>query len=242
MSNGTNGGPMGRSPVIELPIGGFERLDVDSPTDPTRHGRIVRRLDGARPRRACEHERQLSRTHVTTPGLERNTAVRTATRPLGALRRHRHRRTRGRRSSWSRRPSSTSSSGAQGWRSGDRDNGRSQRPGAAVAGGRTAVRRHRGPHTDAPNQHRGRVLATRGAGSACWLAEVRAVTRMLPPFPASSQPTFALPADFLCTADGHVLTCNHGSHADHQRSVDELLQRASGHLSATDRQRTNDDG
>jgi hypothetical protein len=75
-----------------------------------------------------------------------------------------------------------------------------------------------------------------------WLAEVRAVTRMLPPFPASSQPTFALPADFLCAADGHVLTCNHGSHADHQRSVDELLQRASGHLSATDRQRTNDDG
>jgi hypothetical protein len=63
---------------------------------------------------------------------------------------------------------------------------------------------------------------------------VGAVPRMLPPCPAGSQPAFGLPAAFSCAAGADVPARTHGSRADHQRSVDELLPRASGHLPATD--------
>jgi hypothetical protein len=57
---------------------------------------------------------------------------------------------------------------------------------------------------------------------------------MVPPCPAGSQPAFGLPAGFSCAAGADVPARSHGSRADHQRSVDELLLRAGGRLPATD--------
>lgn len=60
------------------------------------------------------------------------------------------------------------------------------------------------------------------------------VVRMLPKLPGipwSGRGVLGLPADFLIAADGRVLACKYGVHADDQWSVDELLALAQGHVS-----------
>ena len=64
--------------------------------------------------------------------------------------------------------------------------------------------------------------------------QVCAVTRKRPSPPESSRQALGLRADLLVVANGGVLACQYGGHADDQWSVDNVLQLASQHLPGTD--------
>jgi peroxiredoxin/uncharacterized membrane protein YphA (DoxX/SURF4 family) len=62
-----------------------------------------------------------------------------------------------------------------------------------------------------------------------WPALIGGALRGLVGTPSKGETTRSLPADFLIAADGRVLACKYGTHADDQWSVDELLALATRH-------------
>ncbi len=74
-----------------------------------------------------------------------------------------------------------------------------------------------------------RALADPRAFSMALSKIIRMYPR-LPGLPTEKKAALGLPADFLITSDGRVLTCKYGKHADDQWSVDELLNFATRHV------------
>lgn len=62
-----------------------------------------------------------------------------------------------------------------------------------------------------------------------WPALAAGALRGLAGAPAKGETSHSLPADFLIAADGRIVACNYGTHADDQWSVDELLALAARH-------------
>jgi hypothetical protein len=62
-----------------------------------------------------------------------------------------------------------------------------------------------------------------------WPAGLRGLLRHGVGLPGKGESMLGLPADFLIAPDGRVLATHHGSHADDQWSMDELLTLASTH-------------
>ena len=107
-----------------------------------------------------------------------------------------------------------------------------------------ALQRH---HADTPfaviPDPRGKLYAEFGVGSGlrallnplALLMALPNVLRTLPKLPGIppwGKGVLGLPADFLIAADGRVLACQYGTHADDQWSVDELLALVRQHGSS----------